>query len=140
MDEIFEKIDGLGYEVSCFGRVRNIITKKVLKPKKPKTSNGYEAYWQVSMKVNEKRTNKLIHNLMLIAFKKDDRLPILNNITGKNKIGRPSRASMKYREYNVTYPKGGVFIDGDRNNLHIDNLKWADSSAKKHDKYIYNPK
>ena len=99
--EIWSKIlinnEESDYEISTFGRVRNINklnwkNKGILKPKFNK-ANGYYSY---NLTVNHKKYTKYIHRLVAQAFiPNPDNLPQVNH------------------------------IDGNKGNNHLNNLEWC---------------
>lgn len=152
MEEIWKTIeieDALtNYEISTDGRVRNKKTLKIRKLEKIKITNyGKEGYWTVALKHNKKVYRRQIHNLMMTAFKKDDRLPFFRRPSSfkhtqsiGNPGGRPSKNKAKHIPREIGYGITVEFIDGDRNNLNIENLKWFEPAVIKKDSFIYNPK
>ncbi len=64
MEEIYRTIVGYeNYEVSHFGNVRNIKTKRILKP----GING-RGYCTITLHIHGNQTHKMIHRLVAIAF------------------------------------------------------------------------
>ena len=72
--EVWKIINGYdNYQISSFGRVRNIISGNVLKPQV-----GTTGYYQVSLHKNGKSKNNKIHKLVANAF--------INNLSNKRNI------------------------------------------------------
>ena len=83
MDEIWKKsyIYPSQYEVSNFGRVRNVATKQILKPQID--AKGYE---RVRLSYHNKRASAKVHRLVAVAFiSNPDQKPQVNHIDGNKK-------------------------------------------------------
>ena len=63
MKEIWKKSIVENYEISNFGRVRNMKTNNIIKPDKEE-----KGYCRLSIKVNGKKKHFPIHRLVAIAF------------------------------------------------------------------------
>lgn len=137
--EEFIKIEGTEYEISSYGNLKDK-NGKVRAPIKPKSSNGYEAYYLHRIRINGKQTTRAAHVLMFNAFKKSEviKTPETLGLRRKGKLGRPSKGVMSKRIHRDI--KQVRFIDGNRENLFVDNLKSADKDLKKRFKQWYKPK
>jgi len=62
---MFKKIDGYEYEVSDLGQVRNMKTKKILKPN---TQKGLFEYHHVHLYKDGKKKTIGVHRLVALAF------------------------------------------------------------------------
>jgi hypothetical protein len=136
--ESWTNIKDTDYVISSWGRVKHV-NGKFLNPRKVKSCNGYEGYWNICLIINKKQCNRSIHTLMLNCFK-SDHAPSYTEILNNKKTGRPSKSRVKASTYIVKKVKQVEFIDGNRNNLWLDNLKFRDSDIKRRFKHAYNPK
>ena len=79
-DEIWKRLDWLNvhYEVSNFGRIRNTINNRVLKPVVNK-----KGYCHIQFHINGKIKDFGLHRLVAIAFiPNPDNKPQIDNIEG----------------------------------------------------------
>ena len=79
--EVWKKIKGFNYEVSTYGRVRNIKNIKVLKQ-----SVGTGGYYQICLCNNGKQHTKKVHKLVANAFLKGLHKGLQVNHKDENKL------------------------------------------------------
>lgn len=129
----WKKYLNTNYYVSTDGRVKYLEHWELPKIKKNNT-------WIVNIKIDGISKKRYVHCLMAEVFKKDFRIPYLetNGIHGKS--GRPSRNKIKAisNNYDLKYSKYLYFIDGNRDNLNLDNIEFIRSIKTK--RIVYSPK
>lgn len=108
MEEIWKDVDGFEglYLISTYGRVKSLITDKILKP--VISSNKY---FQVFLRKDGKTYNFLIHRLMCMNFiPNPNSLPQVNHIDynrSNNRLDNLEWCTSRYNnEYSGTFEKG----------------------------------
>ena len=98
--EEWKKVDEYEYEVSNYGNVRRIGSDKSLKP-----GISNKGYYVIGLHKNGKKSNKLIHRLVAIAF-------------------IPNPENKPFIDH----------IDNSRTNNNIENLRWCSLSENQHNR------